>query len=124
MPIRGRLTRNFNDDTFDSYVGHAARFEQTLAADGALVLKFWLHLPRKELKRRLAGERPNGDEPWQIQESDEAVLDSWHRWYALANRLLEVTDSPAAQTTWQPPTRWWLAPVPKRRPPEGSVGSA
>ena len=97
VAIRGRLTRNFNDDTFDCYVGHVARFEQTLAADGALVLKFWLHLPRKELKRRLAGKRQKGDEPWQIQDSDEAILDSWHRWYPLADRLLEGTDAPAAR---------------------------
>ena len=95
-PIRGRLTRSLDDDAFDSYLGHAARFEQMLAADGTLVLKFWLHLPRKELKRRLAGERPEEEATWQIQDSDEAILDSWHRWAPLADRLLEATDAPGA----------------------------
>jgi len=27
--------------------------EQTLAADGTLLLKYWLHLPREQLKRRM-----------------------------------------------------------------------
>ena len=96
-PIRGRLARDLDDDAFEAYLGHAARFEQALAADGALVLKLWLHLPRKELKRRLAGERPDEDAAWQIQDSDSAVLNEWYRWVPLADRLLEATDSPTAR---------------------------
>jgi len=96
-PIRSRLARELDDEAFETYVGHAVRFEQALAADGALVLKLWLHLPRKERKRRLAGEDSDEDATWQIQDSDDAVLDSWHRWVPLADRLLEATDSPMAR---------------------------
>jgi len=96
-PIRSRLSRELDDAGFDAYVSHAARFEQALAADGALVLKFWLHLPRKERKRRLAGDRPEADGPWQMLDSDEAVRENWDRWVPLADRLLEATDSPLAR---------------------------
>ncbi len=96
-PIRGRLVREFDDDGFETWLGHAARFEQTLAADGTLVLKFWLHLPRRELKRRVAGERDEEEAAWQIQDSDAAILESWRRWMPLADRLLEVTDLPMAR---------------------------
>ncbi len=96
-PIRGRLLREFDSDGFEAWLGHAARFEQTLAADGTLVLKFWLHLPRKELKRRVAGGRDEEEADWQIQDSDTAILASWRRWIPLADRLLEATDSPRAR---------------------------
>ncbi|MDH4021649.1 MAG: polyphosphate:AMP phosphotransferase [Gammaproteobacteria bacterium] len=96
-PIRSRLVRELDKDEFEAWLGHAARFEQTLAADGTLILKFWLHLPRKELKRRVAGERDEEEEAWQIQDSDAAILESWRRWIPLADRLLEVTDSPQAR---------------------------
>lgn len=96
-PIRSRLSRELDDAGFDAYIGHAARFEQALAADGALILKFWLHLPRRERKRRPAGERPGADGPWQLTDSDEAVRENWDRWLPLADRLLDATDSPVAR---------------------------
>lgn len=96
-PIRARLSGELDKDGFETWLGHAARFEQTLAADGTLVLKIWLHLPRKELKRRVAGERDEEEAAWQIQDSDAAILESWRRWMPLAERLLDVTDSPVAR---------------------------
>jgi len=96
-PIRSRLVRELDSDGFETWLAHAARFEQTLAADGTLVLKFWLHLPRKELKRRVAGERDDEEAAWQIQDSDGSILESWRRWMPLTDRLLEVTDSPMAR---------------------------
>ena len=86
-PIRSRLAREFDDDGFNTWLGHAARFEQMLAADGTLILKLWLHLPRKELKRRVAGERDEEEAAWQIQDSDAAILKSWRRWAPLADQL-------------------------------------
>lgn len=83
---------------FERYLQHAARFERQLAADGTLVLKFWLHLPRRELKARVAGLRAGEDHPWQIQASDRAILERWTRWLPLAKRILEATDS--AATRW------------------------
>ena len=40
-------------EEFERRIAHVRRFEEMLAASGALVLKFWLHLPRKELEKRL-----------------------------------------------------------------------
>lgn len=96
-PIRQRLAGRLDAAGFAGYLGHASRFEQTLAADGALILKFWLHLPRKELKRRVAGEREDEESGWQIHDSDQAVLDAWRRWTPLVEKLLATTDSPAAR---------------------------
>lgn len=96
-PIRQRLAGGLDAAGFADYLGHARRFEQALAADGTLVLKLWLHLPRRELKRRVAGEREEEEAAWQIHESDTAVLDAWRRWTPLVEKLLVTTDSPAAR---------------------------
>jgi len=96
-PIRSRLAKELDKDGFETWLGHAARFEQTLADNGTLVLKFWLHLPRRELKKRVAGERDGEDAAWQIQDTDESILEAWRRWVPLADRLMDVTDSPQAR---------------------------
>ena len=52
------LHERLDDDDLQARLELLARQERTLAADGALILKFWLHLPKKEHKRRLAKARP------------------------------------------------------------------
>jgi len=52
------LIRERFDSTLDliqvrQQIDHIRRFEEHLVNDGTLLLKFWLHLPKNELKKRL-----------------------------------------------------------------------
>ena len=40
----------------DGALDHVERFEHELALDGNVVLKFWLHLPKSVLEKRLASD--------------------------------------------------------------------
>ena len=47
-----RVHGEIDDTRFDKDLEHIATFEQELADNGALVLKFWLHLSHKAQKKR------------------------------------------------------------------------
>jgi polyphosphate:AMP phosphotransferase len=52
-PVLDRVYRRLSKDAFDERLHRIMEFEQTLAADGALILKFWMHLGKAAQKKRL-----------------------------------------------------------------------
>jgi polyphosphate:AMP phosphotransferase len=55
----------------DDRLRHIAAFEQTLADDGALIIKFWLHLSERQQKKK--GDEENGEDPvFGIRPADHA----------------------------------------------------
>lgn len=60
--------------TYDENLARINAFERTLADDGALILKFWMHLDEQAQKKRL---KKLADDPltrWQVTEQD------WEHW--------------------------------------------
>ncbi len=53
QPLLGRVYAKMSDHDFDERIGQINLFEDTLAHDGALILKFWMHLGKKAQKARL-----------------------------------------------------------------------
>jgi polyphosphate:AMP phosphotransferase len=52
-PMRMHIDGGKSLDYLDSYLDDFLRFERMLADEGALILKFWLHLSKDDLKKRL-----------------------------------------------------------------------
>ena len=52
-PILDRVHREISRAAFDQRLDRIVRFERALADDGALTLKFWMHLDRRGQKKRL-----------------------------------------------------------------------
>lgn len=48
-----RLLDEIDDVEMEHMVGHIRRLEKALVDDGTLVLKFWFHLPKKKMMKRL-----------------------------------------------------------------------
>src|SRR6185369_11354127 len=53
-PVSARAGGNLARSDLDQRLAEIRRFERMLADEGALVLKFWLHLAKKQQKKRLA----------------------------------------------------------------------
>jgi len=51
-PLLERVYGKITDAEFEDHLEKIAAFERTLADDGAVILKFWMHLGRKAQKRR------------------------------------------------------------------------
>ncbi|WP_028449953.1 polyphosphate:AMP phosphotransferase [Chitinibacter tainanensis] len=75
------------------------RLEKMLADEGALVLKFWLHLPQEQLKKRL--KKLSGDErtAWRVDESDQWFLEHYEAIMRSQQDLLQRTN--LADAPWR-----------------------
>ncbi len=88
-----RLEDRIDDATLERRLAHMERFERELVDDGALVLKFWLHLPRKEFKKRLKRAKKDPDAEWRVDEADRWIGKRWDEVAGLAERLIRRTDA-------------------------------
>lgn len=78
---------------------HIRRFEQDLVADGALLLKFWLHLPKRVFKKRLKAAKKNPREVWQIEAEDWQAYKVYDKAIKVAEHVVRQTDT--GEAPWQ-----------------------
>lgn len=71
-------------------------FERQLADDGAVILKFWLHISKKEQARRFQKLLANRVTAWQITDDDRWQHKHYHPMRAVVEDLLTRTDTPHA----------------------------
>lgn len=73
-------------------------FETMLADDGALILKFWLHIPYRVQKRRLEKLADDKLTAWRVTKESWAALDRYEERLQAAGEAISRTDS--GETPW------------------------
>jgi len=74
QPILRRVYEKDNEAEFDDRLDRILAFEKALADDGALILKFWMHLSRDAQKRRLKKLEKDPLTNWRVTQQD------WDHW--------------------------------------------
>ena len=74
-------------------------FEAQLAADGAVILKFWLHLSKKEQARRFKKLRAHKLTAWEVSDEDAAEHEAYKKYLAAVEEMLARTEAPHAPWT-------------------------
>jgi polyphosphate kinase 2 (PPK2 family) len=82
-------------------------FERQLADDGAVVLKFWMHISRAEQKRRFKKLRKKRVTAWQVTDEDRWQNRTYERFATALEDLIMRTDVPFAP--------WFVLPATDRR---------
>jgi len=88
-----RVRGEIDGDAFAQRLAHIRQFEQDLLADGALVLKFWVHIPHKDLKKRLKKAKKDDDTSWRVEEIDWQVYEIHDKAMPYIETLLEATET-------------------------------
>jgi polyphosphate:AMP phosphotransferase len=77
----------------DQRLAEIRGFERMLADEGALILKFWLHLARKQQKKRLTKLEARSSTRWRVAKADwkehknyDAVVGAWRHAIRLTNQ--------------------------------------
>ena len=85
-PIIDRVSGRTDDADLETSIDEILRFEAMLASEGTLVLKDWLHLSKKQQKRRLNALEKNPETRWRVTDTD------WERFklYDDFREVLEV----------------------------------
>ena len=95
----GKRGQGFWEQRFDDI----NRFERHLERNGTLVLKFFLHLSRKEQKRRFLERLDNPEKNWKFSAADLKERDFWEAYHDAFEDMLRHTS-----TSWAP---WWVIPA-------------
>ena len=83
--------------------GEIIDFERMLAANGVVILKFYLHLSRAEQAARLKERLTNPRKNWKFSVADLATRKRWRDYVDAYEDMLNATSHPAA--------RWHIVPA-------------
>jgi polyphosphate kinase 2 (PPK2 family) len=87
-----RLTRRIGHHAFAARLDFARAFERTLTDDGVVLLKFWLHLPKKKLHKRLRQARKHPDKRWRVEDRDWTPYELYDESLPVVEEVIRGTD--------------------------------
>ena len=91
-PVLDRVYRRLSKAEFDERLHRIVEFEQTLSADGALILKFWMHLGKDAQKKHLTRLERDPLQRWRV---DRLAWKHWRmypRFIAAAEQTIRETN--------------------------------
>jgi len=98
-PIRHRVARRQTMAEFDAALDEIAAFERALTDDGAVVLKFWMHLGKQAQKKRLKQFERDPLQRWRVTKQSWKHWRMFDRWVTAADRAIRKTST--EQAPWQ-----------------------
>ncbi len=91
-----RISRAVSKGEWKEAYQDIVEFEETLAADGTVIVKFWLHISRREQASRFKHLSKDALTAWQVTEEDREQQGSYDRYLAAVEEMLARTDTAAA----------------------------
>ena len=95
-PIRHRVARRISAAEFDALLDQVSAFERALADDGAVILKFWMHLSKAAQKKRLASFEKDPLQRWRVTKEQWRHWRMFDRFVAAADRAIRRTSTDQA----------------------------
>jgi len=89
--LQGRVHGVFKDAVLDQAIMGAERLEQMLCDEGALIIKFWFHLSKKQMKARLKSLKDDPLHSWKISPLDWQQSQTYDRFVRFGERVLRRT---------------------------------
>ena len=97
-PIIARTYRKTSSADLDQTMEEVRRFERMLTAEGALVLKFWLHLSKEGQHQRLTKLEKKARTRWRVTARDWYNYERYDRFRKISERALRETST--AEAPW------------------------
>jgi polyphosphate:AMP phosphotransferase len=98
-PLLDRVFRRLKEEEFERQLDRIAAFERTLADDGAVILKFWMHLGKAAQKKRLKKLERDPLTRWRVTRLQWKHWRMYDKFIAAAERILERTSTDQAPWT-------------------------
>ncbi len=95
-PLSRHIHREINDEQLQAELMHIRQLEQLLIDDGALIIKFWLHLGRDAQKKRLKKLEKNPETSWRVTSRDKKHLETYDEFIGAAEKVLSGTSTGAS----------------------------
>ena len=98
-PIVDRAYRQIKSAEFDRQLAEVVGFENMLAADGAVLLKFWMHLSKERQRKRLRSLEKDARTRWRVTKVDWEHFAIYDRFAKVSAHALRRTSTVVAP--WQ-----------------------
>lgn len=98
-PILKRAHRETKDAQLDQSLGRIQRFERMLLDEGALVIKFWMHLSKDAQRKRLKKLEADPITRWRVTDKDWDHFEMYDRFRKICERSLQATSTADAPWT-------------------------
>ncbi len=98
-PLLDRVYGRIGRAKLDARLQRIVQFERTLADEGALILKFWMHLGRKAQKERLKTLEKDPIRHWQVTDKDWKNYKLYDKFVETAERIIMQTS--AGRAPWK-----------------------
>jgi len=107
--LEERVERAVPEEAWREAYRDIVEFERMLADDGAIILKFFLHISRKEQKKRFQTIEQDPLEAWRVSKADWARNKKYDDYLVAVEDMLELTESEFAPWTIVEATSKWHA---------------
>ena len=97
-PMLDRVYGRSDLAAYDRDLSRIAAFEKELVDDGALILKFWMHLGKKAQKKRLNDLEKDPLTRWRVTEREKENWKMYDQFEIASDRLVHKTNT--AETAW------------------------
>jgi len=97
--LTDRINKAVDKKSWESAYQDIAEFEEQLAADGVVILKFWLHISKVEQEKRIKKLLKDELTAWQINPDDLVQQKKYEKYSQAVEDMLSRTDSPHAPWT-------------------------
>jgi polyphosphate:AMP phosphotransferase len=97
--VLAHLDGDVSEAELDRWCAHLRTMQEEWVADGALVLKFYLHTPAKQQRRRLKRSKKHGGESWRYDKRDWEVAKDLPHAIPVVERVLQDTSVAGARWT-------------------------
>ena len=98
QPVLDRAYRRVRTVRFEHELARIVQFERTLADDGALICKFWMHLDKKAQRRRLEALEQDPLTRWRVTKTHWKHWRMYDKFIAAAEQAIRTTSS--GQAPW------------------------
>jgi AMP-polyphosphate phosphotransferase len=95
-PIVERVFGKVRRSKLEAAVVEIRRFEEMLADEGALILKFWFHLSKKDQEKRLREIDRDKKRTWRVTRADWQQFERYDDFYAVSEHVLRLTSTASA----------------------------
>lgn len=97
-PLQKHVYGRIDDYEFDERLSQINRFEDTLADDGALIVKIWMHLSQEHQKKRLETLSADPLRSYMVDEDDWRNHDHYDQFIGAAEKI--ITRTHRAKAPW------------------------
>ena len=97
-PLLDNVHGSIKNAELDQQLERIIRFEKMLCDEGALILKFWLHLSKDQQKKRLKSLEKDPATRWRVTDTDWKHFKLYDDFHRVSERMLRATST--AEAPW------------------------